>query len=37
MVVGMRQVGEVPLDGGRLTIEDRSSGQTITLAASRGL
>jgi hypothetical protein len=34
---GMTRVDELVLDQGRLTIEDRSSGRRLTLAASRGL
>jgi len=34
---GFRKVDDVILDGGRLTIEDRSSGVNVVLAASRPL
>jgi hypothetical protein len=34
---GFRQVDDVVLDAGRVTVEDRTSGIKVTLAASRGL
>ena len=34
---GMRQVDDVRLDGGRILIQDRASGTTLTLLATRGL
>ena len=34
---GMMQVDDVTLEGGTLTIVDRASGRTLTLAASRPL
>jgi hypothetical protein len=34
---GMRKVDDVRLEGGEIVIEDRTAGQRVTLAASRGL
>lgn len=34
---GFRKVDDVVLDGGRLTVEDRTSGIKVVLAASRPL
>jgi hypothetical protein len=34
---GMMRVDDVTLEGGKLTIVDRASGRTLTLAASRPL